>query len=62
MSFCLSWREAGIEPPLHEVMSDPIVHLVMRRDGIDATHVWSVLYPAAGALLRRHRERVRAAA
>ena len=29
----------GREPTLAEVLSDPIVHLVMRRDGISASDV-----------------------
>ena len=28
------WREAGSEPTLAEALSDPIVHAVMRRDGV----------------------------
>jgi hypothetical protein len=28
------WSEAGTEPDLAEVLSDPIVHLVMARDGL----------------------------
>jgi hypothetical protein len=30
---------AGIEPPLEEVLKDPITLLVMRRDGIDIADV-----------------------
>ena len=28
------WRDAGTEPDLAEVLADPVVHLVMRRDGV----------------------------
>ena len=30
----LAWSEAGPEPKLSEMLADPIVHLVMRRDGL----------------------------
>jgi hypothetical protein len=33
------WKQAGLEPTLAEVMADPIVHLVMARDGIHAAQV-----------------------
>jgi hypothetical protein len=29
-----SWREPGIEPRLADVMADPLVRLLMRRDGV----------------------------
>jgi hypothetical protein len=28
------WTRAGAEPSLAEILADPIVHLVMRRDGV----------------------------
>jgi hypothetical protein len=28
------WARAGIEPRLEEVLADPLVHQVMRRDGV----------------------------
>jgi hypothetical protein len=37
------WRRAGFELPLHEVMAEPIVHLVMRRDGLTPEDVWAVV-------------------
>lgn len=45
------WRLAGIELALHEVMAEPIVHLVMRRDHLTADDVWAVIEEAR----RRHR-------
>ena len=36
---------AGVEPPLAEVLSDPIVHLVMRADHLVPGEVLSVLTP-----------------
>ena len=29
-----AWLEAGKEPALTELLADPVLHLVMRRDGI----------------------------
>ncbi len=29
-----TWLGAGQEPALEEVLADPLVHLVMRRDGV----------------------------
>ncbi len=28
------WRHAGIEPAIDDMLADPIVHAIMRRDGI----------------------------
>ncbi len=38
-----AWREAGKEPSLREVLADPLVHLVMRRDGVTLTQLEAVL-------------------
>ena len=43
-----SWRHG--EPSLSEVMADPIVHLVMRRDGLVADQVWPVVREAQSRL------------
>lgn len=40
------WGEAGVEPSLQEVMAEPIVHLVMRRDGLSAKDVWLAVLAA----------------
>lgn len=34
-----TYAAAGIEPPLEELLNDPITHLLMRRDGIDVADV-----------------------
>jgi hypothetical protein len=44
------WRQG--EPSLCEVMSDPIIHLVMGRDGLAADRVWSVMREAQARLGR----------
>lgn len=37
------WAGTGIEPSLQEIMSDPIVHLVMRRDRLVPADLWRVI-------------------
>ncbi|MFQ5775037.1 MAG: hypothetical protein ACE5GS_11010 [Kiloniellaceae bacterium] len=44
------------EPPLEELMADPIVHAVMHRDGLTAPDVWRVIEQAAIALRERTRD------
>lgn len=44
------WRHG--EPSLADVMSDPIVHLLMRRDGLVAEQVWPVVREAQARLGR----------
>jgi len=39
-----SWLHG--EPSIQEVMSDPIVHLVMRSDGLTPESVWAVIQAA----------------
>lgn len=34
------WGMGGIEPPLQELMNDPIMHLLLRRDGLTSKAVW----------------------
>jgi hypothetical protein len=33
------WVEAGQEPALTDLLADPVVHLVMRRDGVTMTEL-----------------------
>ena len=40
-----SWLHG--EPSIQEVMSDPIVHLVMRSDGLTPESVWAVIEAAS---------------
>lgn len=37
------WGRAGIEMPIEEALADPIVHLVMRRDGLMPADVRAVI-------------------
>jgi hypothetical protein len=46
------WREAGIEPSLREVLSDPLVHQVMRRDGVTLGELARVIAQAQATLRR----------
>jgi hypothetical protein len=37
------WGRPGIEPPLDEVLADPIVQAVMRRDGVSLAALQTVI-------------------
>jgi hypothetical protein len=50
-----NWREGGIEPSLEEMMSDPIVRLVLRRDGLTSPAVVRFLWETRDRLIRRRR-------
>jgi uncharacterized protein YjiS (DUF1127 family) len=43
------------EPSFEDLIADPIVHLVMRRDSLTAEDIWAVTYRARSAL-RTHAE------
>lgn len=47
------WLTAGTEPSVSELLSDPIVHLVMRRDGIGPSHVKAAIERALDRLSGR---------
>lgn len=47
-----SWRSAGKEPRLSEVLNDPIVHQVMRRDGVSFAELAAVIAQAQATLWR----------
>jgi hypothetical protein len=49
------WREGGIEPSLEDVMSDPIVRLVLRRDRLTSPAVVRFLWQTRDRLTRRRR-------
>ena len=38
-----TWRHAGTEPAIDDMLADPIVHAVMRRDGIGEGEVRAAL-------------------
>lgn len=44
------WEGRGIEPPIEDVMSDPIVALIMARDNIDKDDVWKVVEKAKAVI------------
>lgn len=46
------WREAGEEPALAQVLDDPIVRMVMRRDGVEIADLKAVIARAQAALMR----------
>ena len=45
------WSAGGTEPALADLLADPIVHLVMRRDGVTEAELRHVV-AAAQAVLR----------
>jgi hypothetical protein len=49
-----SWLHG--EPSIQEVMSDPIVHLIMRRDGLTPESVWAVIEAASMKLQLKPKE------
>ncbi len=44
------------EPSIQELMSDPIIHLVMRRDGLTPEIVWAVIQAASVELQVKPKE------
>jgi len=40
---CRAWGSPGIEPPLCEVLADPLVQTVMRSDGVSRAALDSVI-------------------
>jgi hypothetical protein len=47
------WLAAGAEPPLAELLADPLVGLVMRRDGVSAAALRAVVATAQDRLRGR---------
>ena len=44
------WQNAGEEPALADVLADPLVHQVMRRDGVSFQQLQTVIARAQCAL------------
>lgn len=44
------WLEAGQEPGLVDLLADPVVHLVMRRDGISMSELCNHIAAARARL------------
>lgn len=40
------WRRGGVEPRIEELLTDPIVGLVLQRDRITLDDVWAVIHKA----------------
>jgi hypothetical protein len=40
------YERAGIEPDFHELLTDPVLHAVMRRDGVSADKLRAVVRAA----------------
>lgn len=50
MSLSRRWLKPGEEPDLAEVLDDPVVHLVMRRDGVSLAQLRCVITRARAVL------------
>lgn len=48
-----TWRRAGEEPALADVLIDPLVHLVMRRDNVTPAELEGHVMRARALLLQR---------
>ena len=40
------WDTEGCEPTLDDVMSDPLLGFIMRRDGLTHDNVWAAIHLA----------------
>ena len=47
------WSSGGTEPALADVLADPVVHLVMRRDGVTEEVLLRVIATAQAVLRSR---------
>lgn len=47
------WGVPGSEPPLAEVLADPVVHLVMRGDGVTHTELEAIIRRAQDQAAKR---------
>jgi hypothetical protein len=43
MSKRRTYETAGEEPDLHELLADPVIQAVMRRDGVSNAELWAVI-------------------
>lgn len=48
------YARAGTEPTLEDVLNDPLVHLILERDGLDRTEVRDRMTRAAAMLRRKN--------
>jgi hypothetical protein len=46
--WCGEYAEAGIEPPLEELLDDPVIHLMMRADHLEPEQVRRLLTSRQG--------------
>ncbi len=51
------WRQAGIEPAIEDMLADPIVHAIMRRDRIGEHDVRAAIARARGTATHSPRAR-----
>jgi hypothetical protein len=53
------WRDPAAEPRLDDILSDPVVRLLMRRDGLDPADVRRMMVAKAADLRLEAALRVR---
>jgi|tagenome__1003787_1003787.scaffolds.fasta_scaffold12534874_1 hypothetical protein len=46
----ITWSGPGTEPRLHEILADPIVHALMRCDGVSGAALESLIAQARRAM------------
>lgn len=44
------WSKGGVEPSVAEILSDPIVHLMMQRDGVALDDMRTLVHAARVSL------------
>jgi hypothetical protein len=49
------YATAGVEPSVEEIISDPVMQFILRRDGLTTAEVWAAIDRARGALASRRR-------
>jgi hypothetical protein len=47
-----NWAHSGVEPKLDDVIADPIVHMVMRRDNVTSADLLRMIARARSHLCR----------
>jgi hypothetical protein len=52
------YQKGGVEPPLDELLVDPIVHLVLRRDHINVGDLTRYIAEARDRLLDEHHQTI----
>jgi hypothetical protein len=46
------WGKAGVEPPLNELLADPVVRAIMQRDGVTTAALTTIIASAVSRMRR----------